>query len=78
MDSNPHRPISCELYDELELLALRHTQVRIRWEAEGEVQEVTDRIRTFTVAEGREWAILESGGRVPLDGLTEVTPLTES
>jgi len=78
MESNTPRPISCDLYDELELFALRHTRVRIRWEAEGKVYEVMDRIRTFAVAEGREWAILESGDRVPLDGLTEVTPLPES
>ena len=78
MESSAHRPISCALYEKLELLALRHAQVRIRWEAEGAVHEVTDRIRTFAVAGGREWAILESGGRVPVDGLTEVIPLTES
>jgi transcriptional antiterminator Rof (Rho-off) len=77
MESNAPQPISCDIYDELELLALRHTRVRIRWKAEGEAHEVMDRIRTFAVAEGREWAILESGNRVPLDALTEVTPLPE-
>ncbi len=78
MDSRAHRPISCALYGELELLALRHAQVRIRWEAEGEVHEATDRIRTFTVAGGGNGPSSSRGGRVPLDGLTEVIPLTES
>lgn len=55
----PYHPIPCALHSELELAALRGTQVRL-----GIVDEsnaIVGKVRNLEIAEGAEWLVLDTG-----------------
>lgn len=70
MSQAPYHPISCDLYDDLVLAAMRKARIKLTAHhgdpptcAEGIIEEI------FT-AQGAEWARLSDGSRWRLDEVT--------
>jgi transcriptional antiterminator Rof (Rho-off) len=65
-----YKPISCSLYDELELLATGGNEVEVQLQS-GEI--LVDTFITFESRKGKgEFAILKSGREIRLDNLKSV------
>ena len=73
MKKETYRPISCDFYDELELLALRKTVATIVIRKENEdTESIQDRIKTLLTKDKEEFLILENGQEIRLDKLVSV------
>lgn len=73
MKEQKYQPISCDFYDELELLALRKTAAKIVIRtAENEIKEIESVIKTFYTKEKEEFMVLENGEEIRLDKLVSV------
>ena len=64
-----YHPISCSLYDELEMMAMRRTSVQIETINEnGGASKADGIIRTFQTNEDKEeFLLLENGEKIRLD-----------
>jgi len=73
MKEQKYQPISCDFYDELELLALRKTvaKIVIRTE-ENENKELQNVIKTFYTKDKEEFMVLGNGEEIRLDKLVSV------
>jgi len=68
-----YQPISCNFYDELELLAIRKKECEIIYrDGTGTPQSTTTRIVDFKIEEKVEYMILENGAKIRLDYLISV------
>ena len=66
-------PINCSYYDELEAAATRQREVVIAYRnEEGEVQEVTTRIKDLYARNKEEFMVLENGLSFRLDRLVSI------
>ena len=76
MATEPYKRIACGLYDELEVLAMRHTLVHIKYRDEQSNQlEVDDVIINLKSIEKVEYAILKSGLKFRLDWIFQINDL---
>ncbi|MFT4971223.1 MAG: Rho-binding antiterminator [Paraglaciecola sp.] len=73
MNNEKYQPISCDFYDELELLAMRKTvaKIVIRKEEDG-VEEISNVIKTLYTKNKEEFLVLENGNEIRLDKLVSV------
>ena len=73
MKVEKYQPISCDFYDELELLAIRKTvaKIIIRSEEDG-VEEIQNAIKTLYTKNKEEFLVLENGREIRLDKLVSV------
>lgn len=73
MKVEKYQPISCDFYDELELLAIRKTvaKIIIRKEEDG-VEEIQNVIKTLYTKSKEEFLVLENGREIRLDKLVSV------
>lgn len=73
MTPKKYQPISCDFYDELELLALRKTVATIVIRQENDAtKEIESRIKTFYTKDKEEFMILANGEEIRLDKLVSV------
>jgi len=72
MEKQPYQPISCDFYDELELLALRKTPATILIQTEDGIATINSVIHTFQTKNKEEFMILEDGQSIRLDLLISV------
>ena len=69
----PYHQISCGLYDQLEILAMRKKTVQIKYLLPtDEIEVVQSVISTFKSGKDGEFAILDTGVEIRLDQLIEV------
>ena len=73
MQPEKYQPVSCDFYDELELLALRQTvaELIIRME-DGASQKLSQKIKNLQTRNKEEFLILENGQEIRLDKLISV------
>lgn len=63
-------PVSCALYDQLELYAIRKVQLQFLFNAkDGKTFKVIGKIKNLYVREGKEFLLLDSDQEYPLDNL---------
>lgn len=73
MKAIKYQPISCDFYDELELLALRKTVAKIVIRKENEIVETIENvIKTLYTKDKEEFLVLENGQEIRLDKLVSV------
>ncbi len=76
MELDLYTPIACSLHDELEALAVRREQVRIRFQdADGGEREVAGTIADIRARGGAEHLRMDDGTTIRLDRLKEVVEL---
>lgn len=70
-DSTPYTPVSCALYDELELAAIRQRSLKISFkDQKGDLGHYQGLIRDVHCARDRvEYVILQDGRRLRLDAI---------
>jgi Rho-binding antiterminator len=73
MKVEKYQPISCDFYDELELLAIRKTvaKIIIRNDA-NEIEEIQNSIKTLYTKNKEEFLVLDNGKEIRLDKLVSV------
>lgn len=77
MSQVPYRPISCNFYDELVLLAMRSTDCTIRLlDAEGRPFQIQGIIKDLETRSGEEFMLLQDGRRFRLDQIQQVNDLS--
>ena len=71
---NDHRPVSCAILDNLELLAMRRTPCRIHYSDSESADAVAEGVITdFQVIKGAEYLVLENSPlRIRLDTITGI------
>ncbi len=69
-----YKPISCDFYDELELLAMRKTpcQILFRKDAQGELQTIQGTINDLYTRNKEEFLLLSDSTEIRLDQLVSV------
>lgn len=68
--NKPYQPIACQLYDQLEILAMHQRQCEIVFhDAEFNQQILQDTIIEMKIIEKQEFVILKSGQNIRLDRL---------
>lgn len=76
MSSQSYVPISCDFHSELELRALRHQPVEIRYlDSSGETSVVAQ-IEDLYTRNGEEFLLLPDGQEIRLDRLVSVDGLS--
>jgi Rho-binding antiterminator len=73
MKVEKYQPISCDFYDELELLAIRKTvaKIIIRNDA-NEIEEIQNSIKTLYTKNKEEFLVLDNDKEIRLDKLVSV------
>jgi len=73
MKEQKYQPISCDYYDELEIVAMRQTIAKIVFRNE-EDEEITisTKIKTLQTRNSEEFLILENGEEIRLDRLVSM------
>jgi len=70
MKEQKYQPISCDYYDELEIVAMRQTVAQIVFKNEsGEENTISTKIKTLQTRNSEEFLILENGDEIRLDKL---------
>lgn len=70
MKEQKYQPISCDYYDELEIVAMRQTIAEVVFENEaGEKTTISTKIKTLQTRNSEEFLILENGDEIRLDKL---------
>ncbi len=73
MKDKKYTPINCDLYDELEILAMRRQKTEIVYSVDGEETVLQDAlIKNVYSREKVEYLKLESGEEIRLDSLQKV------
>ncbi|HFA47511.1 MAG TPA: hypothetical protein ENJ95_00680 [Bacteroidetes bacterium] len=75
MKNKPYRPISCDYYDELTLLAIRKTECPIIYQNNGTAATVMAIIRDIYTRNGEEFLLLSNGQEIRLDRIISVNNL---
>ena len=71
--------LSCALYDQLELYAMRRQTVRLTFmSASNEVETIETKIKDLYVKEGEEYLLTENGQEYNLNSLQNIELLTAS
>lgn len=73
-----YQPLSCDLYDYIEIACLHHYQLHI--ELAGGARLDARAVTTLTTADKEEYLLVQNEGgqeRLRLDRITAITPLTE-
>jgi Rho-binding antiterminator len=69
----PYAPVSCDLYERLEELAVHGQQCEILYrDGTGRTERVRDRIASLPIREKAEYLQLEAGTLIRLDALIEL------
>jgi len=70
-----YKPISCDTYDQLEIMAMRKTEVFIKYRIGSGLYFVTRTIiKTIQTLEKVEYAILSSEEKIRLDYIEHISP----
>lgn len=70
MKEQKYQPISCDYYDELEIVAMRQTVAEIIFKNEKEEEiTISTKIKTLQTRNSEEFLILENGDEIRLDKL---------
>jgi len=65
-----YQPISCDIYDHIEIFAMRKTMVDVEYRDDSDqVQQLQSRILDTKVANKEEFILLESGQEIRMDKL---------
>ena len=73
MKEQKYQPISCDYYDELEIVAMRQTIAEIIFKNEaGEEKTISTKIKTLQTRNSEEFLILENGDEIRLDRLVSM------
>lgn len=73
MKSKEYKRISCDLYDELEIIAMRQTAAKVVFINEDEQEETLQtKLKTIQAQNGEEFLILENEEKIRLDKLVSV------
>lgn len=67
-----YTPISCELYDQLELLAMRKSNVSMKVAREGNSLRITGIIEKMETRKDGEFITLDHGSEIRLDQISDV------
>ena len=68
-----YQPISCDYYDELEIIAMRHRVVSIKYlDAQQQEQSIQSTIKTLKTLDKVEYLVLPDDTKIQLDHLIEV------
>lgn len=72
MKDKDYRPIDCNYYDELVLLAMRKKSVEIIYKKESDKITIVSIIKDITTKDKIEYVILENDLKIRLDNLIKV------
>jgi len=73
MKEQKYQPISCDYYDELEIVAMRQTIAEIVFKNEKGVETtISTKIKTLQTRNSEEFLILENGDEIRLDRLVSM------
>lgn len=68
-----YEPISCDFYDELEIIAMRQTVAKIDYkDKKGKETVIFKKIKTIQARAGEEFLVLEDNSEIRLDQLIAV------
>ncbi len=71
-----YQSIACELYDQLEIWAMRKVNLEITYlTKEGTVRVIKDQVSTLKTLEGAEYAVLASRQMLRLDHILQINGL---
>jgi Rho-binding antiterminator len=72
-----YQPIACDLYDQLEVLALHRQLCQVEyWNEHGESETRQTRLMDLLSRDRQEFVCLEAGIEVRLDALIRVLPVS--
>jgi Rho-binding antiterminator len=71
-ESEPYQPISCDLYDHLEIAAMRGSKVRIEYDEGGIEKSRMTTIKTLQVIEHIEYLVTDDDIMIRLDRLSNI------
>ena len=73
MKEQKYKPISCDYYDELEIVAMHQTVAEIIFRNEkGEETTISTKVKTLQTRDSEEFLILDNGDEIRLDKLVSM------
>ena len=66
-----YTPISCDLYDQLEMLAMRKSSVSMRIQRDGNIQRIAGVIEKMETRKDGEFITLDYGTEIRLDQILD-------